>query len=421
MNIVSDVVSDGRTSVEGTQDVRRRKVFYIAGFDPMGPRRYRELYRVEGARQSAVAGYRLQVRGVRRLPGGHFAWRAIWHQGRVTTVAEFEFLGWDDLVRQVLHPSLPGIYLVLFRTFWIYLRSGAITAMWRLRAGPLVAGLVPAALMIFYLLYAGMIGLAAGMLAAGPLGLPAVAGVAVGVVAWALAMRATRTIDQRMLAYFMVSDLGYMAAGRGRYPAALSDRIDRFSRDIADAVASTAYDEVLVVGHSSGAQLAVTAMARALRRQRPVADTRLGLLTLGQAIAMTSFLPEAGELRADLAQLAEERGVFWLDVTAPGDGACFALSDPVATCRRRGRSGQVTNPLVISAAFRQTMGPNQWRRLRWRLLRLHFQYLCSFAQPRDFDYFRITAGPTSLATRFAGRRCSPSMQARPIAPICHSG
>jgi hypothetical protein len=74
---------------------------------------------------------------------------------------------------------------------------------------------------------------------------------------------------------------------------------------------------------------------------------------------------------------------------------------------------------VISAAFRQTMGPGELSQYRWRLLRMHFQYLCAFARPRDFDYFRITAGPQSLARRFAGRECSPSMRAEPVSPVLH--
>ena len=36
--------------------VRRRRVFYIPGYDPVHPRRYRELYRKEGAEQAEGAG-----------------------------------------------------------------------------------------------------------------------------------------------------------------------------------------------------------------------------------------------------------------------------------------------------------------------------------------------------------------------------
>ena len=38
---------------EAAHQVRRRRVFYIPGYDPFHPRRYRELYRKEGATQAA--------------------------------------------------------------------------------------------------------------------------------------------------------------------------------------------------------------------------------------------------------------------------------------------------------------------------------------------------------------------------------
>jgi hypothetical protein len=41
--------------------VRRRHVFYIPGYDPVPPRRYRELYRREGAAQAAISGYEIRV------------------------------------------------------------------------------------------------------------------------------------------------------------------------------------------------------------------------------------------------------------------------------------------------------------------------------------------------------------------------
>ena len=40
-----------------TQDVFRRRVFYIPGFDPFPPRRYRELYRTESQEQAQISGY----------------------------------------------------------------------------------------------------------------------------------------------------------------------------------------------------------------------------------------------------------------------------------------------------------------------------------------------------------------------------
>jgi hypothetical protein len=71
-------------------------------------------------------------------------------------------------------------------------------------------------------------------------------------------------------------------------------------------------------------------------------------------------------------------------------------------------------PLVFSAAFTQSLSPQRWRELRWRFFRLHFQYLCAFDRPRDYDYFQITAGPLTLNARYAGRGASAQRITRAV-------
>ena len=65
-------------------------------------------------------------------------------------------------------------------------------------------------------------------------------------------------------------------------------------------------------------------------------------------------------------------------------------------------------PLVLSAAFSQTVAPEKLAAMRHRSFRLHFQYLCAFDMPGEYDYFRITSGPQTLGQRFRGRRPSAS-------------
>ncbi len=123
-------------------------------------------------------------------------------------------------------------------------------------------------------------------------------------------------------------------------------------------------------------------------------------------------MPKAHRLRADLCYLSTAQALAWVDVTAPGDGCAFALCDPVAV------SGVAPAgkrwPLVISAAFTQSLRPETWKALRWRFFRLHFQYLCAFDAPRDYDYFQITAGPVTLAARYHGRVPSKSRIETPV-------
>ena len=115
---------------------------------------------------------------------------------------------------------------------------------------------------------------------------------------------------------------------------------------------------------------------------------------------------EAQEIESQIKKQKKQDKITWIDVTAPGDGCAFALCDPVAV------SGVAlpdsTNPLVVSAAFTKTLSKETWKRLRWKFFKLHFQYLCAFDRPGHYDYFRITAGPMTLADRFKGRKPSAS-------------
>jgi hypothetical protein len=165
------------------------------------------------------------------------------------------------------------------------------------------------------------------------------------------------------------------------------------------------FDEVLVVGHSSGAHLAVSIMADMLREGVPDRPA-LSLLTLGHVVPMVSFLPKAARLRRDLHDLSLADRLTWVDVTAPGDGCAFALCDPVAVTGVAPPGKRW--PLVISAAFTQTLSAARWKELRWKFFRLHFQYLCAFDRPGDYDYFQITAGPVPLGARYGARKPSAS-------------
>ena len=56
-----------------TQDVFRTRVFYIPGFDPFPPRRYRELYRTESQEQARKYDYTIAQKPLRSAD--NFDWR----------------------------------------------------------------------------------------------------------------------------------------------------------------------------------------------------------------------------------------------------------------------------------------------------------------------------------------------------------
>lgn len=379
----------------------RRRVFYIPGYDPIHPRRYRELYRKEAAEQAQISGYEVVLRP--RKAGGRYGWRV---SGRIegrAAEAEVDVLVWSDIVRESMAQGIVATYLQLARTAWVYIVSGALFRLMRLRKGPIIAALYPVVMLLAQLAVALLAGW--GMAALIALALPVWAGWGPGLALSYLVLRLFRRRDGNFYAYYLMHDYAYSAQHGGANPAALEARMVAFRQEIAAALRGE-QDEVLVVGHSSGAHLAVSILADLLREGVPAGGPALSLLTLGQVVPMVSFLPRADRLRADLHDLAARPDVTWVDVTAPGDGCAFALCDPVAVTGVAPEGKRW--PLVLSAAFTQTLSPERWKVLRWRFFRLHFQYLCAFDRPGDYDYFRITAGPLTLAERYAGRPASKS-------------
>ncbi|MGL5011330.1 MAG: hypothetical protein ACRC6I_15735, partial [Paracoccaceae bacterium] len=133
----------------------RRRVFYIPGYDPFHPRRYRELYRKEGAAQATISGYALALKP--KKAGGPYGWQVTGDIAGKAGVADVEVLVWSDLVRTSMSAGIPGTYLQLVRTAWAYIGSGALFRLMRLRKGPMIAALYP----IFFLL--AQLGLAVGV------------------------------------------------------------------------------------------------------------------------------------------------------------------------------------------------------------------------------------------------------------------
>lgn len=405
--------------------VHRRRVFYIPGYDPNPPRRYRELYRSEGAKQSVISGYRIEQKSDRSDTG----WRVRAEIEGQPVQSKIDVLVWHDLVQSSMKAGILGTYLVLLRTAWIYLSTGTLRRLSWLAKGPVLAALYPIAMLLGQLVTAvagaSMIAGFAGYLTfKGGEFLTRLLGFApdTGSFAWTLVgaavfwsiflpvtvatLRWFKSKDDKTFAYYLMHDYAYTASRRGAYPDEIEARLHEFRHRI-EAALREDIDEVLIVGHSSGAHMAVSIVADILRLKRfQGTGPALSLLTLGQVIPMVSFLPEARRLRRDLRLLATAEEITWVDVSAPGDGCAFALSDPVSVSGVAPRGQQW--PLILSAAFSKTLKPETLKALRHRYFRLHFQYLCAFDAPKDYDYFQITAGPLALADRFAARK--PSVQ-----------
>lgn len=402
--------------------VKSRRVFYIPGYDPIHPRRYRELYRSEAKAQSEISNYELKLSP--KQGGGNYGWQVDAQIEGADVHADVEVLVWSDIVRDSMANSIAATYWQLIRTAWVYISTGTLRRLMRLRKGPVIAALYPVGMLLAQLLLACLafylttvlVGIGVRLFETALFGPPAlwsryytenlVLSIFMGSAAFYLVLRWFKAKDAKIFAYYLMHDYAYSASTRGANPPELETRMAEFTK-VVTAAMNTDVDEVLIVGHSSGAHLGVSILSDYIRASGVTKDgPKLSFLSLGQVVPMVSFLPNAHRLRADLQYLSTRHDITWIDVTAPGDGCAFALCDPVSV------SGVATPekhwPLVFSAAFTQTLSAERWKELRWKFFRLHFQYLCAFDRPGDYDYFQITAGPQTLGDRYANRAPSKS-------------
>ena len=157
--------ADGHIAATEHDDgtVARRQVFYIPGYDPFPPRRYRELYRKEGRAQAALSGYSLAVTG---QPGaGGSGWTVIAGIEAADVTTDIEVLVWSDIVQATMGHGIFATYAQMLRTAWTYIGSGAIFRLARLRKGPTLAALYPVLALATGFLAAAALGLLAGRIA----------------------------------------------------------------------------------------------------------------------------------------------------------------------------------------------------------------------------------------------------------------
>ena len=175
----------------------------------------------------------------------------------------------------------------------------------------------------------------------------AVAGVAVALAVFAVLMRwlgRRWRVRQALADWIFAREFMY-----GRRP-----RNGRAARGIRAAHCRrrrerAADDEILIVGHSLGATMAVLALdarARALTASLTQHGPKICLLTVGSTIPKLALHPAAGALRDCGTRVAAEPAIAWTEFQARRDAISFYKFDPVTLKRFDGnvRRPQAAHP-----------------------------------------------------------------------------
>lgn len=390
---------------EARARVRRRHVFFIAGFDPMAVDGHHRIFVRELKRFGSVWNVRTHCRDEVPVPtptGGFWRTEADtpnWH-----TETTFENLGWHDLTRADMGRSvwshMKGSVraladMVTSGTIANYFRSSRRYGLFFLFTYMLLAlfwGLAAAAGFFVYQ-WVEPLGRAAALAAAGG------TTVAAGLLLMRWPGRRFRLKQSLDLAEFSVDFV------RGRHPevearvVAFADRL----RAVEAEAEAQGVEEIIIAGHSLGAMLAVSAVAGALAAD-PAFGTRarVRILTLGSTTAKFALHPAGGRFREAAERVAAAEAIGWVEVQSRDDIVSFYKVDPVTLGPASFApvllppGDYSLKPLIRHVEIRQMISPAIYRRHWFDVMRLHCQCFLAGDIRSTHDFYAYVCGPLSF-------------------------
>lgn len=364
--------------------VFRRRVYHIGGYDPASPavvhgRFVKELRRFERSWAASATVSELVVgpdMATWQIQAGGPNWR---------TETAFHLLRWDDVIAQGRTARIWRRLPSGLAAFLDFLLAGAFTGYLRTSWRYAMFFLYPLVIFALIVLVAAMAGIGIARAADSRL-IGILAGVGVGGLAFHAA--------ERWLHLGLLFDDWIFARQYIRHGDALiADRLRRVATEIAEARRTDPDEEIVIVGHSLGAVLAIDmidcALASGLDRQD--GRGRLAFLSVGASILKIGLHRAASRFRDAVSRVGAARGVFWADYRARSDVMNFYGGDPM---RQMGLP--VTgSPLIRNVSIRRMIAPARYPRIRRNWYRMHCQFVRGNDRPAPYDYFMFICGPVA--------------------------
>lgn len=369
-----------------TDPVARRLAFHIAGYDPMSAETAHHRFARELARFRSTWGVEAAA-GPLTVSEDVASWPATASGADWSVASDVRWLRWEEVMARLDASSTPRRIWRGLVSFADFTQGGALGHYARHNWRYAIFFVYPVLLLAGIMALGALAGWLAGSMAGTSwVGLAAGAAVALGALQWARrGMRLDHLFDDWIFARAHIRDPD----------PTLSARLDRIAADVVAAAGSGEVDEVLVLGHSLGAVLAVEIMDRALARDPALGAgaTSVAFATVGSSIPKLGFHRAAGRLRAMLDRVGQARHVTWVDYQAYSDVMNFHKLHPV-----RGLGAGERGPLVRLVSIRKMLSADYYRRIRTNLLRVHNQFVSGNEAKSIYDYFMLICGPCTLET-----------------------
>ena len=376
--------------------IQRRQVFYLSGFDPRGASFYHRIFKEEALKQSKVNGIKVKVKARKKQAKFSQKWEVEAEDQGQQIITQYEFLCWDDIVRQNWIKSFWSIFIDFIYVSWVYITTGTLLRVAKSSPTPTITGLYPA----IFILSSGLLAILsfyACVVFFSVFNLMWL-GCLFGLIVFVVIVYISKLLGDRVNVFWLLRTYAFTSRwAEGKIPS-LDQRLDLFAEQIFEVLQRNKQDEVIIIGHSVGTMLSVAIVAQIIRKiDNDQMNHSINMITLGECIPLLSLLPKATAIRKDLACLSSTKYLYWVDYTSPVDGACFPLVDPVKVSLPKQLF--YSGPLLLSTRFHKLLDPIYYKKIRRNFYKMHFLYLMSHNKQGEYDFFAMTLGKQSLKKR----------------------
>ena len=367
----------------------KRLVFHIGGYDPITPydsaqRRFvREIARFQGTWSAKAT-----VHGLRDT-ADQLQWNVTTTGPNWLVETDYHLIRWHDVIDAFRRQSvgarivlgiLTFLDFVLAGTLWRYLVTNWRYAGFFLYPFVMFGLLIATAFLIggFAFKVIGSIPIAIGA------GLFGLAALLAGPWRW---LHLGNLFDD------WIFSREYIRRGNSE----IEQRLGRLAAELVAAARNPAADEILVIGHSLGAVLAVDLLDCALKLDPDLGRNRIPItfLSVGSSILKIGLHPKAIRFRAAMERVAASRTIFWGDYQALVDPLNFYKSRPMAEMGLSKENEATVRIVRLSLMLDRDM----YRRIRLNFFRLHCQFVSGNDRRTSYDYFMLICGPISAKSQ----------------------
>jgi hypothetical protein len=374
--------------------IGRRHVFCIGGYDPIAPERQLKRFRRSLSSFERLWNVSSRTSAVVNSSKVTSSWDLEARGPNWKTEVTFEMLRWDDLV---LRDSQRGMWSRLYHSglaFFDFVVTGTVLryvrANWRY-----------ACFFLFPYLCIVLFGLGSAVVARAAARLADLSGVyaAIASIFFAVAIFAAlmKWFGPRYRINHVLDDAIFSQQFLHGQRPEMEQRIDDFAREIVRRARKADVDEILVVGHSLGAAMAIAAVARSLEQDPQLANhgPTLCILTVGATIPKFSLHPKGERIRQAAQTIADETSIRWTEYQARDDAISFYRFDPVSL-KRTSRDRSDGRPNIRRVQIYSMMDSASFKRHRFNFMRIHYQFLMGNDQRSAYDYCMIVCGPLAF-------------------------